>query len=234
MALSLVARRRCHSPTISSQRSRCEPSDKESELLLNTDTDLTARQKQTWYTSPLALNTHFLVGIVVCIVCIFTPSFMASTHYDTSVTRLHQLEDAFATYATSFATMTSDQVDEAFAREVPVLQAMLDQSVAFKADFRIAWAFWFVIIVYTYSIFLVLATRYFGYLRKSMLHVSGGDGKTSERAALRKAWWFASLTSMLVTFTGVAYTGTSLYVVIWIEESTSSPIALQAETLVAL
>lgn len=67
-----------------------------------------------------------------------------------------------------------------------------------------------------------------------MLKVTGVDGKNTERQALRKAWIFAALTSALVSLTGISYTGAALYVVVFIDAAVSSPVALQAETLVSL
>lgn len=84
------------------------------------------------------------------------------------------------------------------------------------------------------QIFVTVAIRYFAYLRKSLTKVIGVDGKNAERRALNRAWTFATLTSGLVSLTGCAYTGASLYVVLKVDDATSDAIALQAITIVSV
>lgn len=66
-----------------------------------------------------------------------------------------------------------------------------------------------------------------------MKKVAGLDTKLMERASLQRAWWFASFTSLLVTFTGLIYGGAALYIAIWTNESLSKK-GIEVETLLSL
>lgn len=67
-----------------------------------------------------------------------------------------------------------------------------------------------------------------------MERVSGLDSKDSDRGHLRRAFWFASLTSVLVTLTGLIYAGASLAVAVWTHETITSGYVLSTLTLITL
>jgi hypothetical protein len=80
----------------------------------------------------------------------------------------------------------------------------------------------------------VVAYIYFSYIRRSMKRVAGLESKDSDRSHLRRAWLFASLTSVLVTLTGLIYAGSSLAVAVWTHETITSGYVLSTLTLLTL
>lgn len=84
------------------------------------------------------------------------------------------------------------------------------------------------------QIFLIVAGSYFMFIRRSMKRVAGLDTKDGQKKSLRRAWWFASLTSVLVTMTGLIYAGASLAVAIWTHETVTSGYVLSTLTLITL
>lgn len=86
-----------------------------------------------------------------------------------------------------------------------------------------------------------------------MKRIDGVDRKFGERVMLRRAWFFATATSVLITAIGrelhrghpmlpvslltpcsVCYSGTTLYIVLYTAESLTRKRALEIETLVSL
>lgn len=107
-----------------------------------------------WWTSPTLLNAHFICGMVVAIVAICVPGFLSSDHYDSAVSHYLTIKAAMISFAPRYSSMMASENDAAFAGQVEGLQKMLDETDAFKADFRIAWAWWLVLIVYAYGVSL--------------------------------------------------------------------------------
>lgn len=111
---------------------------------------------------------------------------------------------------------------------------MLDSLSTFPPYFFVSWACWLAWILYAYGIFVIVAFFYFGYIRRSMKRVAGLESKVAEQVSLRRAWWFATLTSALVTVTGLIYAGAAFYLTVWTGESLTSKTALEVETLLSL
>lgn len=84
------------------------------------------------------------------------------------------------------------------------------------------------------QVFLLVSSTYFSFIMRSMKRVAGLDSKDSDRNHLRRAWLFASLTSVLVTLTGLIYAGASLAVAIWTHETITSGYVLSTLTLITL
>lgn len=80
----------------------------------------------------------------------------------------------------------------------------------------------------------MVAISYFGYIRRSMKRVDNNTGSDRERGGLRRTWFFALGTSVVVTLTGVVYAGAALAVAGWTSETLSNPFMLGTITLVTL
>jgi len=83
-------------------------------------------------------------------------------------------------------------------------------------------------------VFLIVAAAYFSFIRRSMKRVAGLDSSDGQKSAIQRAWWFASLSSVMVTMTGLIYAGASLAVAVWTHETITSAYVLSTLTLITL
>ncbi|ORY80760.1 hypothetical protein BCR35DRAFT_331821 [Leucosporidium creatinivorum] len=188
----------------------------------------------SFLSSPLAINVHFIAGLILCVTSIIIPSVIFGNYYDAGINHYRRGRDMLAGFEPNWAEMSSAEVDSSLATVVPVVDGMLSNLATFPYAFKIAWGLWLGWILYSYTIFLVVSFFHFRYIKRSMKKIKGVESVAGQERALRRAWAFASLSSVLITAIGVVYTGGSLYVAVWTGESLTSKRALELETMVSL
>ncbi|ORY80759.1 hypothetical protein BCR35DRAFT_352513 [Leucosporidium creatinivorum] len=190
--------------------------------------------RSTFFSSPSFVNGHFLLGLILCCTSIIIPSVIFSGYYDAGIEHYRRARDMLVGSEGSWEGMSAEQVDEALAEIVPVVDGMLGNLSTFPYTFGIAWSLWFAWISYSYGVFLIVALVHFTHIRRSMKKVEGLDSMVAQRSSLRLAFRFTSLTAVLITAIGFVYGGATLYVTVWTGESLTSKRALELETMVSL
>lgn len=161
-----------------------------------------SRQSANFLSAPWFLNAHFIGLAIACCIAIGVPSIMSGIHFDRAVVHFEACTSVYRALSSSYPSMTEDEVMTGLLSQSNELQGILDEFNLFGPLFSYAWSCWLAFILYAYSVFLVVSVFYFSYLRRSMNKIKNLEGKSLERKALQKTWWFAVLTSALVTMTG--------------------------------
>ncbi|KAM0792765.1 hypothetical protein ACM66B_002539 [Microbotryomycetes sp. NB124-2] len=192
------------------------------------------RQHQPFWTRASFLNIHFVGLALVCIASITVPTYFASTIHDNAMANMATFNAGCLRNAPLYATMSPSEVDAALTGLAVPLQVMLDDLDRFLPYFRIAWGLWLLWILYTWSVFVMIATTYFRSLRRSMNKVQSMDGASTEQRQLRTAWKFTVMTAVLVTMTGFAYAFASLFTFAFPVLALKTVNGLQAVTMLSL
>ncbi|KAK4056223.1 hypothetical protein OIO90_002666 [Microbotryomycetes sp. JL221] len=192
------------------------------------------RQRQPFWTTPTFLNVHFIGLAIFGIIAISIPTYFASTRHDVAMQNMALFRSGAMRNAPLYGSMSPQEVDLSLAQLAVPLQIMLDHLDSFLPSFRIAWGLWCLVIIYTWGFFVMIATTYFRYLKRSMNRVANMEGQQSEQRRLRTAWKFTVMTAVLVTMTGIAYVFASLLTFAFPHMALKTVSGLQVITMLSL